>query len=318
MTTRSGTRILVLGAGGIGGYFGGRLAAGGADVTFLVRSARAAQLRQRGLVIHSAIGDLRLDVRTVGCVSGFYDLILLACKAPDLDRAIEAILPAAGPHTAVVPLLNGLRHLPLLDERLPQAQILGGLCHIGATLEDNGDIRHLNDLQHLALGSRRTEQKATSEKAHAALSGGGLAPALSQDIMQEMWEKFVFLTSYAGLTCLLRAPIGAIASTGEGKAIANEMLAECAMIATASGFPPRSEFMASSLRTLTDENSGGTSSMLRDVLRGNQSEQEHVLGDMFNRAVSMEINAPILRLARTQMQAYEIVRSGSHHARGKR
>lgn len=304
-------RILILGAGGIGGYFGGRLAAGGADVTFLVRPGRATQLRQNGLILCSSLGDLRLDVRTIEQVGHFYDLVLLACKAPDLDPAIEAILPAIGPATIVLPLLNGLRHLALLDERLPQAHVLGGLCHIGVALGKDGDIQHLNELQHLALGPRRPEQEAASETAYAALSCGSLAPLLSPAIMQDMWEKFAFLASYAGLTCLMHASVGVVATTDHGKAIARELLDECAAIATASGFQPRPEFMTSSEATLTDERSGGTSSMLRDMLQGSRTEHDHILGDMFSRGVTAGIATPILRLARTRMQAYEIARAAS-------
>lgn len=311
MSTIRNTRILILGAGGIGGYFGGRLAAGGADVTFLVRPNRAAQLRQNGLTIHSPLGNVNVEVQTEITASQTYDLVVLACKAPGLDPAIEAILPAIGPDTIVLPLLNGVRHLAVLDERISKAQILGGLCHIGVTLNDNGEIQHLNDLQHIALGARRPEQDAAAKRVHAAFTHGGLSPVLSPTIMQDMWEKFVFLSSYAGLTCMMRAPVGAIAATDHGKAIGLDLLEECAAIATASGFPPHADFMKSSRATLTDERSNGTASMLRDVLQGRRTEQDHILGDMFSRAGPAGLTAPILRLARTHMQAYEAVRSVS-------
>ncbi|QIE57829.1 2-dehydropantoate 2-reductase [Pikeienuella piscinae] len=302
-------RILILGAGAIGGYYGGRLLDGGADVTFLVRTKRAALLCRNGLIVHSALGDVKADVHTEERPGRIYDLVVLACKATGLDAAIDAILPAIGPDTTVLPLLNGVRHLAMLDERIPQAAILGGLCHIGATMDDKGEIRHLNDLQRIALGARRPEQGRAAERVHAALSRGGIAPVLSTDIMQEMWEKFVFLTAYAGLTCMMRAPVGAIAATTHGKAVARELLEECAAIATASGYPPAAEFIESSFVTLSDERSEGAASMLRDVLQNRKTEQDHILADMLSRARSAGVSAPILRLASTHMEAYEALRA---------
>jgi 2-dehydropantoate 2-reductase len=304
-------RILILGAGGIGGYFGGRLVAAGADVTFLVRPARATQLARDGLVIISRLGDLRLQVRTTAQIDQPFDLILLACKAFDLEPAMQAISPAVGRNSTIVPLLNGLRHLDSLDQRFPSAHILGGLCHIGVTLRQDGKIEHLNELQHLSLGFRSPGQHSAAHAAHKALACGGFAPVLSEVILQEMWEKFVFLASYAGITCMMRAPIGVIAQSGSGGSIAAELLSECSLVATAAGFPPRSRFLVDSLKTLTDETSTGTSSMLRDLLRGARTEHDHVLGDMLERASSLGVSTPVLRIADTILKVYETTRSAS-------
>lgn len=297
-------RILILGAGGIGGYFGARLAGAGIDVTFLVRPRRAAELARQGLVVRSPLGDARLVVTTTDRADHRYDVVVIACKAYDLDAAIDAVHPAVGPDTVVLPLLNGVRHLDVLDARLPEAQVLGGLCHIGVAVTPEGDIQHLNQIQHLALGPRTPAQKPPSEALHAVLSAGGFAPVLSASILQEMWEKFVFIASYAGITTLFRAPIGTIARVG-GATIASGLLDECAAIATASGFPPGAAFMAQSRATLTDMASTGTASMLRDMQRGARTEQDHILGDMAARATSCAIAAPILRIAHTNLLAYE-------------
>lgn len=315
MSTASNMQILILGAGGVGGYFGGRLVESGADVTFLVRPNRAIQLRRNGLTIYSSLGNVNTKVHVEEEASQPRDLIILACKATGLQGAIEAVRPAIGPDTIVLPLLNGIRHLELLDARLPQAQILGGLCHIGVTVDDNGDIRHLNDLQHIALGARHPEQEPAAKLAHTALSRGRITPVHSIDITRDMWEKFVFLASYAGLTCLMRAPVGVIAATEFGKAIAAELLEECAAVAAAFGFRPSAKFMQTSLATLTDEQSAGAASMLRDLQNGRKTEQDHILGDMVGRAHAAGIVTPILRLARTHMQAYETTRSdfGEQH-----
>lgn len=298
-------RIVILGAGGIGGYFGGRLVAGGADVTFLVRSGRALQLTRDGLAIVSPLGNLQLRVKTAEQIDRPFDLILLACKAYDLESAMQAVAPAVGGCSMVLPLLNGLRHLDLLDTRFPAAQVLGGLCHIGVTLTHDGKVEHLNALQHLSLGHRSPEQRSASDAAHAALICGGFSPVLSPSIMHDMWEKFIFLTSYAAVTCMMRAPIGAIARTGDGALIATQLLDECAAIATAAGFSPRPQFIAESRKTLTDNTSTGTSSMLRDIQRRARTEHDHILGDMLARASSLGISTPALRVAGTVLKVYE-------------
>jgi 2-dehydropantoate 2-reductase len=300
-------RILILGAGGVGGYFGGRLASVGADVTFLVRARRAAQLAQDGLVVRSPLGDLRLQVRTVERAEPRYELIILSCKAYDLEEAMNAVAPAVGPGAYLLPLLNGLRHLDALDARFSESQVLGGCCHIGVTLTGRGEIDHLNEVHRLILGPRRPEQEAACCAIHRTLALGGFAPEFSPSILQEMWEKFAFLAAYAGITCLMRAPIGVIASTDEGAAIAFALLEECAAVAAAWGYPLRAEFLSGARAAVTDRRSAGASSMLRDMLRGGKTENDHILGDMQMRAIARGVATPVLRIAHAHLQAYEAI-----------
>ncbi|MFT3801119.1 MAG: 2-dehydropantoate 2-reductase [Burkholderiaceae bacterium] len=301
-------RILVLGAGGIGGYFGGRLAAAAIDVRFLVRPSRAESLARQGLVITSPLGDLRVPVEVLTAVDSPFDAVLLACKAYDLKEAMEAIAPAVGPSTMIVPLLNGIRQFDVLDARFGRERVLGGLCHIGVTVNAAGEIRHLNTLQRFVIGARTTEQIEPAKALHAVVERGGFAPVLSDDIMQEMWEKFTFLATYAGMTTLMRAPIGAILAAGEGDAIIREMLAECTATATACGYPPRPDAMARMSSSLTDRGSEGTASMFRDMARNGRTEHEHVIGDMLDRARAAGVSAPLLRVSLANMQAYEAQR----------
>lgn len=305
-------RILVLGAGGVGGYFGGRLAAAGVDVRFLVRPARAQTLAEHGLVITSPLGNLRLPVHTLTQASEPVDAVLLTCKAYDLEAAIGSISPAVGAATLVLPLLNGLRHLDALDARFGPQRVLGGLCQIGATVNAAGEIEHLNTLQDLVLGARAQGQTAAATALHKELERGGFAPKLSADIVQEMWEKFTFLTAYAGMTTLMRAPIGAIVATQEGEAIAREMLAECAATASANGHTPRPAALARMLASITERGSAGTASMLRDMQRHGPTEHEHILGDMLARSRAARVPAPLLRVGLAHMQAYEAVRASRH------
>lgn len=297
-------RTLILGAGATGGYFGGRMAAAGQDVTFLVRPKRAEILARTGLNIVSPLGDLQLKPQIITSVQSTYDLIILSCKAYDLDAALDAIAPAVGNTTLILPLLNGLRHMDVLDSRFGTDPVIGGLCHIGVTLTETGTVHHLNTLQRFIMGARSEAQTPRVRTAYAAIAAGGFAPQLSPDITLEMWEKFVLLTTYAGMTCLMRASIGTIMQTTEGQALITELLAECAQTATASGHPPRPTFLAETLTMLTEKTSQGTSSMLRDIRNGARTEHDPILGDMLARARRTGVNAPILRIAYAHLQAY--------------
>lgn len=302
-------RILILGAGGIGGYFGGRLASAGADVQFLVRPARAEVLARVGLVVKSPLGDFHVPVKTLMTATDPFDAVLLACKAYDLNDAMEAVAPAVGPSTVILPLLNGVRQLDMLDARFGRNHVLGGLCHIGVTVNAAGEILHLNTLQRFVFGARTADQADATERLFETVKRGGFDPVLSPVIEQEMWEKFTFLATYAGMTTLMRAPIGSIMAAEEGEAIMREMLDECLSTATTSGYTPRQEAMTQMISSLTERGSAGTASMFRDMARNGRTEHEHVIGDMLFRARKSGVSAPLLRLSLANMQAYEAQRS---------
>lgn len=304
-------RILVLGAGGIGGYFGGRLVEAGADVTFLVRERRARQLARDGLVIKSPLGDARLKVKTV-LASGLrpeYDLVFLTCKAYDLESAMTAIAPALGPGTAIVPALNGLRHLEDLEARFGPERVLGGLAQIAAMLTPEGEVHHLSPFQLLVFGERDGSRSPRCEAFAKACAGAKFDSRLSEAVDLELWEKFVFLATLAGITCVMRGSIGAIMKSQEGEALTREMLEECRKVAAASGHPPRAEVMARYTEILTDRASGLTASMLRDIERKGPIEGEHIVGDMLRRARKFGISAPLLRVAWAHLQAYSAMRA---------
>lgn len=306
-------RILSLGAGGTGGYFGGRLAEAGADVTFLVRPARAARLATDGLVVLSPHGDLRLPVRTVTAdtLDGPYDLILLSCKAYDLESAIAAVAPALGPTGAVLPLLNGLAHFERLDAAFGAGRVLGGLCHIAVTLGEGGEVRHLNRVHLLTFGERPGGLSPRVEAIAAILGSARFESRASADVNQDIWEKYVFLAALAGATCLMRASVGAIVATDEGEALVRELYGECRAVAAAAGREPRPEAIESAMRFLTDPASALTASMLRDMEAGGPTEAGHILGDMLRRAQRSGVAAPLLRVARCHMQAYDARRGAA-------
>jgi 2-dehydropantoate 2-reductase len=304
-------RILVVGAGGTGGYFGGRLLETKQDVTFLVRPRRAAQLASIGLVIQSPAGDVTiLQPPTVlaGDLHPEFDLILLSCKAYDLEGAITAFAPAVGAETAILPLLNGMRHLDVLDRRFGPARVLGGIAVISSALEAEGRILHLNDLHTLIFGERDGSRSARVEAIAVAFSGGRFVSRLSDVILQEMWEKWVFIATAASITCLMRATVGDIAAAG-GAGLASTLLDECAGIAASQHFPPRPQVLQRSRAMLTASGSGLTASMLRDVERHGPIEADHILGDLLRRGEQGGIDTPLLRIAHAHLNAYELRRA---------
>jgi 2-dehydropantoate 2-reductase len=305
-------RILVVGAGAIGGYFGGRLLQAGRDVTFLVRPRRAALLAKNGLSIRSRLGDFRSPsppVVTEDSLAGPFDLIILSCKAYDLEGAMASFAKAVGPDTAIVPLLNGMRQLDLLADRFGVRHVLGGLCVISATLDADGAIVHLNDLHSLTFGELDGSRSPRIDRIASALIGAGFDARLSDAIRQEMWEKWVFIATLAGITCLMRASVGDIVAAGASD-LASALLDECAVIAAHQGFPLREAFLERTRATVTAPGSPLMASMLRDIEGGLPAEGDHVLGDLLRRAPATEAQS-LLRIAVLHVRAYEARRARS-------
>jgi 2-dehydropantoate 2-reductase len=298
-------RVLVVGAGALGGYFGGRLAEAGRDVTFLVRPHRAEQIARHGLRIESAHGDADLRPRTVlaGAVGGPYDLVLLAVKAYALDAAMDDLAPAVGPATAVLPVLNGMRHLDALGARFGPDRVLGGVAQIPATLGPEGQVRHLGRVHDLAFGEAAGGGSARVRAVAALCGGAGFDARASERIAQEMWEKWAMLAALAGMTCLMRASVGDILAAPGGREAMLAAFAEARAVAAASGHEPRPAAVEGALGMLK-EGSPLTASMLRDIEGNSPTEGEHVLGDMAERAERLGVPTPILGLARCHVAAY--------------
>lgn len=304
-------RFLVLGAGAIGGYFGGKLQQGGADVTFLVRPQRAAQLADRGLVLRAQDGEIRAPARTVlaGQIDGPYDVILMCCKAYDLDEAMLAMAPAVRPGSAVLPLLNGIRHLAILGERFGPQQVLGGLTAVNAVLAPNGDIvQSPVKIDMTAFGEVSGERSARCAEIQKAFTAAGLSVGMRDDIVAFMWAKLFAFACIATVATLTRARAGVIAASAAGAAFVSAVIEECGRIVTAEGYPPPGD-TADIVRGLFAQlRSSYGPSILVDMEAGRPTESQHTIGDLVERAARRGVPAPILTAALCNLQVYELGR----------
>jgi 2-dehydropantoate 2-reductase len=301
-------RVLVVGAGAIGGYFGGRMLQAGRDITFLVRPRRAAELASHGLVIKSPNGDATLkNPPTVqaDALKDKFDVVLLSCKAFDLEDAIKSFAPAVGPKTSIIPLLNGMLHLDVLDETFGREHVLGGLCAIAVTLNDKREVVQLQPMQSLAFGERDGKVTERVRAIAEVIRSGDFNGTASENVLQDMWEKWVFLTSLAATTSLMRASLGNILAAPGGKDFILGIFDECKAVATAEGYPPRAPFLERSLAMLTAEGSPLTASMFRDIKAGLPVEADHVVGDLIARGDAAKVPVQRLRTAYTHLKAYE-------------
>jgi 2-dehydropantoate 2-reductase len=304
-------RILVVGAGAIGGYFGGRLLQAGRDVTFLVRPKRAAELAGAGLVIKSPLGDVTLNnPPTVQAdqLSEKFDVVLLSCKAFDLDDAIASFAPAVGPDTAIIPMLNGMRHLDVLEAKFGANAVLGGQCKIAATLNDKREVVQLAPMQSLSFGERNGGSSDRVKAIAEVMASGNFGSAASDTIMLDMWEKWIFLATIAGSTSAMRGAVGDIVGAPGGRDFILGVRDECSAVAAANGFAPRAAFLDGSTGMLTAEGSKMTASMYRDILNHAPIEADQIIGDLIARADAAKAPVPRLRMIYTHLKAYEAQR----------
>jgi 2-dehydropantoate 2-reductase len=305
-------RILVVGAGALGGYFGGRLKEAGRDVTFLVRPRRAEQLAKDGLNVRSPKGDISIAAPPTVLAENLrapFDLVLLSCKAYDLQGAMDSFAPAVGANTAILPLLNGMKHMDLLAARFGAAAVLGGQCVISATLDAEGRVLHLNDLHFVSFGEQNGAKSQRATAIAEIFSGAKFDAQLSTAIMQEMWEKWAIIAGLAGISCLLRGAVGDIIAAEAGQ-LATNIYAECCAIAAKNGFNPGETAVKRSLGMLTTPGSTFAASMLRDIERGAPIEADQIIGDLLARGRGRKFSAstgdyPLLQIANAHLRTYE-------------
>lgn len=300
-------RILIVGAGSTGGYFGARLVQAGRDVTFLVRPARADALRETGLQIRSPLGDFSVAPKLILAseLKETFDVVLVTVKAFGLAAAIEDFAPAVGPDTVILPLLNGMKHVDDLQSRFGADRVVGGVCRVSTQLDAQGRILHLSPLHELIYGELDGSQTARIDALHAFLSDAGFTAQLSSHIAQDLWNKWILLATLGGICSLARGTVGEIAAIEGGDDFVRGFLAEAASVADAAGFAPSPQAVAFTRGVLTAPGSPLTSSMYRDLVAGDQVEVDQVLGDLRARARRAGLATPLVTAACVQLGAYQ-------------
>ena len=306
------TRILVVGAGATGGYFGGRLVEAGRDVTFLVRPARYDLLSHRGLLITEAGHTRTVDAPLITAdeVKPVYDAVVLAVKAGALEAAVSDIEGIVGPETPVIPFLNGMAHMDLLNARFGRESVLGGAVRVIAKIDRNGDVIQLAPGASMVIGEQPAAGGTSPgtdrlRRLAATFDGAGFEFSTSDDIEGVMWQKWVFISTVNAITCLLRATIGEVVAVPGGARLATDVLAEAAAIAAAAGHPVPDAVLDATRATITQEGSAFVPSMYRDLSEGLPVEVEHVLGDLVDRAVRLGVPTPLLGVATTNLRIYQ-------------
>ncbi|GAA3648641.1 ketopantoate reductase family protein [Nonomuraea antimicrobica] len=303
----TGNRILVVGAGATGGFFGGRLAAAGRDVTFLVRPHRAATLGERGLRI-TGLGERTLiEPRLIGAgeITQPYDVVLLSVKATGLAQAIEDVAPAVGRGTSIVPFLNGMAHLDALNARFGAESVLGGVVKVATTVDADGDVVRLAPMAELTIGEQHGQPSQRLREVCGLLSAPGFETAVTADIITAMWHKWVFIVTVGALTCLARGSVGEIVGVPGGARLGPGILAEAAAVSAAAGHPLPAGELDWITEMVTRRGSDFTSSTYRDVVAGQSTEVEHVFGDLVGRARALSVDTPLLDLATLQLRVHQ-------------
>ncbi len=300
-------KILVAGAGALGGYFGGRLLEKGEDVTFLVRAKRKQQLEEHGLTIQSPLGNVSEIPKLILAdeKSEPYDLILIATKAYHLETVMEDIRPFTGKHTLILPVLNGMLHVEKLVAAFGEDRVLGGLCFIEATLDQDGGVVHSSQMNELVYGELSGEKTERIKKVEAAFDGTKANFRLSDTIEQEMWHKHLFITVMSGITSLMRAPIGPIREEPNGRETIVELLSEAAGSMRSMQAPIADNIEEMLLKKVDGMGYEMKSSMQRDIEKNLFIEADHLQGHLVQQARREGISAPILETIYASLKVYE-------------
>ena len=289
-------RIAVMGSGGVGGYLGGRLAASGQDVTFIARGAHLAAIRAHGLRIESGLGDANVqpaqasdDPASIGPV----DLVIFAVKLYDTEAAAVATRSLIGPTTGVVTFQNGVDSADVLARILGREHVVGGVAQIASVVAGPGVIRHTGTMARFAFGELDGPVSARVEALAAALRAAAVDHAVSDAIRRDIWAKMVFLATFAGLTTLMRLPIGPIRTDPETRALYQAGLAEALAVARARGIAVAEDFVAATLARTDQLPAAMKSSMLEDLERGKRLELAWLSGAIVRMGRELGVPTPV-------------------------
>ena len=306
-------RIVIMGTGGVGGYFGARLAHAGADVSFVARGRQLQALREGGLRIESPLGNLHLPrVQTTDNPAslGHADLVLFGVKLWDTEAAAAQILPLIGPDTAVVSLQNSVVKDDILRGELGDAAVAGGACYISATIAEPGLIRHTGTMQKIAVGEFDGRASERLQCFAQACQAAGIAHEISPDIRQTIWEKFVFLVGLSGVTSAARVTLGPILSQPRTRAFLRDVMLEVAAVARAEGVPIEADFVDLRIAFADTLPETMSSSMHHDLERGNRLELPWLAGDVAARGLRLGVATPCNRAIADLLAVHALGRAG--------
>lgn len=301
-------RILVVGAGAIGGYFGGRLQEKGEDVTFLVRARRKAQLEATGLNIKSEHGDIELKPKLITAEESTdaFDVILLSTKSYHLEGAIRDLRSFTGKDTMIVPLLNGVAHIETLVEAFGEEAVLGGLCFVETTLDGEGTIIQTSPAHQLVYGERdgtMSERMTVLQK----IFGGTKADfKASGQISREMWHKYMFITAMSGITTAMESPVGPIMETKSGRNTVEALLKEIGAVMNAMAAPISADASGEQFARISGLKPEMKSSMQRDAEKAMPLESGHLQGYLLEKAYAYQITVPVLETIYTRLVLAEL------------
>jgi 2-dehydropantoate 2-reductase len=291
-TRMSRMRIAVIGVGGVGGYFGGRLAQAGHDVTFIARGATLEALRTHGLRVDSILGDFVVDPVQV-TPQGPYDVILMAVKAWQLADAAVQIAPLLGDDTMVVPLENGIDAPEVLAQIIDPKHVVGGLCALVSFQVEPGHIRHAASEPIVMFGELDHRRSERVERLRAAFAEAGVHVEVPPDIRRSMWSKFLFIATLSGIGALTRVPVGVWRADPDVRAIVGQSLREVLHLARARGIDLGDDAIARTMERYDGMAPDATSSMQRDIMEGKPSELEAQLGAIVRLARESGVDVPV-------------------------
>jgi 2-dehydropantoate 2-reductase len=289
-------RIAVMGAGGVGGYFGAKLARGGHEVAFVARGRHLAAMRERGLTVKSAIGDMQLERPTVTddpASLGTADVVLFAVKLWDTESAAEAVRPLVAEGGIIVPFQNGVESIERIGAVVGAERVIGGVAYIAATIAEPGVIVHTGTMARLRFGPVLPAQRRVVEALYAACQAAGIAAEIAPDIRAALWEKFVFLCAFSGLTSVARQPIGVVRSDPDMRSVLEAAMREAWTVGRKMGVGLADDFVEQQLKFADGLPAEMKSSMLNDLAAGNRLEAPWLSGAVARMALAAGIPAPV-------------------------
>jgi 2-dehydropantoate 2-reductase len=291
-------KIVMMGSGGVGGYFGGRLAAGGADVHFVARGAHLEAMRSQGLTIEGGPAPFHLprvpatdDPSSIGVA----DFVLIAVKLWDTAAAIEQVKPIVGPHTTVISFQNGVLKERYLIDAFGASRVMGGVGYVATTIDRPGVIRHTGRMQRLLFGELDGTISERGQRLLEACLNGGITAQLSPDIRREIWQKYVFLVGLSGTTTTIRKPIGPIRENAQTRAFLRDVMREVVAVARGQGIDLPSDYAEHRLALADDVAHDMTSSMHHDLERGNRLEVRWLSGGVVELGEAVGVPTPLNR-----------------------